>query len=126
VWGGVWGGEGEGMAAGRRRAGGLRGGICGVRAVRLASGVRVVRAAAFAAGVRSGSGELFAAGAVYSIPLIVSRDSLDGEESEPSRVVSFTCCFFFVDLIMILTRHICVLSNYCLNIYAYSQTTNGQ
>jgi hypothetical protein len=44
-----------------------------VRAVRLAGDVRVVRAT-FAAGVRSGSGGLFAAGAVYSIPLIVSRD----------------------------------------------------
>jgi hypothetical protein len=119
-------GGSRGGICGGWHAGGSRGGICGVRAVRLAGGVRVVRAAAFAAGVRSGSGELFAAGAVYSIPLIVSRDSLDGEESEPSRVVSFTCCFFFVDLIMILTRHICVLSNYCLNIYAYSQTTNGQ
>jgi hypothetical protein len=31
VWGGVRGGEGEGMAAGRRRAGGSRDGIRGVR-----------------------------------------------------------------------------------------------
>jgi hypothetical protein len=74
VWGRVRGGEGEGMAAGRRCAGGSRGGICGVRAVRLAGGLRAVRAAAFAAGVQSGSSGLFAAGAVYSIPLIVSRD----------------------------------------------------
>lgn len=42
--------------------------------MRLAGGARVFRTVAFAAGVRSGSGRLFAAGAVYSIPLIVSRD----------------------------------------------------
>jgi hypothetical protein len=56
------------------RAAGSRGGIRGVRAVRLAGSARAVRAAAYAAGVRSGSVGLFTAGAVYSLPLIVSRD----------------------------------------------------
>jgi hypothetical protein len=78
---------GAGYGEVRVRVWRLAGGVRVVRAAAFAACVRcgwqaacgwfarAVRAAAFAAGVRSSSGGLFAAAAVYSIPLIVSRDN---------------------------------------------------